>query len=654
MKKIVLFLSIGLAFIGSFAQNSKKTIITIDNKTIPLEEFVYIYEKNNSKQTNQYSKESLDENLALFINYQLKIKEAESRKMDTSKAFMSEYEGYRKQLAKPYLTDDEFLDKMTKEAYQRLLEDVNTSHILIKVDEFADPVDTLKAYNKALEVRKKITEGADFGQMAIEFSEDPSAQNPEYTKGYKGFLGYNTAFSFVYPYESAAYNTPVGKVSMPVRSKFGYHLIKVNEKRKNDGEVKVSHIMIDAKEGIDAQDSIAKRKLAFEIYQNLKSGGDWNELCTQHSDDKRTASTGGEMQAFQLDGKLRVPAFEYAAFALKNVGDISEPVKTQFGWHIIKLNEKIPVAPFDKIKDKLEKDVRRSDRFALSEEVLTQKLKKENKFKESKKVRQQLALVSDSTLLEGTWKAPASVKKTKTTFKLNKVKFNYGNFFAYLEKNQKPSAIKNPKTLMNQYYDKYVSETVYNYAEEHLAEKQNDYRLLLKEFRGGILFFDIMQKEVWNKASTDTTGIKNFYEANKEKYVKPLEYNATVYKAKDAETLNKIEQLVKAGKNAVEIKEELNKESSLNVNVESKIYEEGKEEWMKNLGDKKEVKIANEKSFVYVVVSEKIPAGIKPLNKCRGLVISDYQSLVEKEWVDSLRKKYPVVINQPLLKSLVK
>lgn len=656
MKKILFGLSLALACNFSFSQNKKQTILSIDDQNIPLEEFIYVYEKNNSKQVNLYSKESLQEHMNLFVNYRLKVKEAESRKLDTNQAFKTELEGYRRQLAKPYLTDDSFLEKMTQEAYQRIKEDVSSSHILFMVDEFASPEDTLIAYNKAIEVRKKAISGSDFGQLALEYSEDPSAKDPRYEKGYKGNLGYFPAFSFVYPFESAAYNTAVGQISMPVRTKYGYHIIKVNEKRANQGEVKVAHIMIDAKEGIDLEDSLSQRKLAYDIYNTLKSGADWSQTCAEYSSDKRSAERNGELPSFQLDGKMRLPSFEKAAFALKNVGDISQPIKTPFGWHIIKLIEKIPVKPYAEIKEELEKQVKRSDRFALSEEVLNKKLKAENNFKESKKIKEKLSIYADSTLLTGTWQTPKDAKLSKKAFSIDKKKYTYGQFFAYLEKNQTPNPkIKSPKLLLSNHFNTYVNKEVYSYAEANLSAKHDDYRLLLKEFRDGILFFEIMQNEVWSKASSDTNGIKSFYAANMANYPKPKEAIATVYKAKSLDILNSVIKAVNAGKSEADIKSEFTKESSLDLIVESKTYDADKTAWVKELKEgQKTLKNTENEDFYYVVIKEIIPAGIKPLNKCRGLVIADYQTLVEKQWIESLKKKYNVSIQQDVLNSLVK
>lgn len=656
MKRIIQSIFLSTLTLGAFSQSSKDAIILeVKDEKVPVKDFKYVYNKNNSKDKEAYSQKSLNEYMDLFVKYKLKVKEAEALKMDTVSAFIKELEGYRVQLAKPYLTAPGFEEKMAKEAYQRMQTDVSTSHILIMVDEFASPEDTLIAYNKALDIRKKILAGADFGEMAIEFSEDPSAKEKKYTKGYKGYLGYNPAFSFVYPYETASYNTEVGSMSMPTRTKFGYHIIKVNEKRENKGEVKVAHIMIEARDGITPSDSLEKLNLINDIKKELDAGKDWDQMCAEYSTDKRSSDNGGVMQVFAMDGKLGVPSFEKAAFELENIGQISDPVKSPYGWHIIKLLEQIPLKGYDEMKPELLKQVKRSDRFNLNRPALIQKLKKENNFKQSKKAVKTINQYADTTLLTGDWKIPSSFKAKKKLFKINKEKYTLGQYFSYLADNQTPSKSKSPSYAMENAFNEYIDNTVYAYEEDHLLEKYEDYRMLLKEYRDGILLFDLMQKNVWDKAAKDTTGLRAFYEANKDNYQKPVEIKAVTYRADDEKMISQIKQAVAVGKSPAEIKKEFNKESALTIKVDQGIYELGKNELLEGLDtNQKNHTLEKDNYNYYVVIEEVIPAGIKPLKKCRGLVISDYQGQLEKEWIEELRAKYPTKINQVVLKSLVK
>lgn len=656
MKRIIQSIFLSTLTLGAFGQSSKDAIILeVKDEKVPVKDFKYVYNKNNSKDKEAYSQKSLNEYMDLFVKYKLKVKEAETLKMDTAIAFIEELEGYRVQLAKPYLTAPGFEEKMAKEAYQRMKMDVSTSHILIMVDEFAAPEDTLITYNKALDIRKKILAGADFGQMAIEFSEDPSAKEAKYTKGYKGYLGFNPAFSFVYPYETASYNTNVGAISMPVRTKFGYHVIKVNEKRANQGEIKVAHIMIEARDGIAASDSIEKLNIVTAIKKELDGGKDWDKTCAEYSTDKRTSDKGGVMQVFAMDGKLGVPSFEKAAFELKNVGEISEPVKSPYGWHIIKLIQKIPLKSYEDIKPELLKQVKRSDRFNLNRPALIQKLKQENNFKQSKKALRTINQYADSTLITGDWKIPTSFKANKKLFKINREKYTLGEYFDYLADNQAASKSKSPSYAMESAFNEYVDNTVYSYQEEHLLEKYEDYRMLLKEYRDGILLFDLMQTNVWDKAAKDTAGLRAFYQTHQENYQKPVEIKAITYRANDQAMIAQIQQAVAAGKTPDEINKAFNQESALTIKVDQGIYEEGKNEVLEGLDTSiQNHTLLKDDYHYYVVIQEVIPAGIKPLKKCRGLVISDYQEQLEKEWVAELKAKYPVKINQAVLKSLVK
>ena len=315
------------------------SMMTLGTSQVKTNEFKYVYAKNNANTPEAFSEKSLRDYLDLYTNFRLKILAAEAEGKDTLSEFKSELEGYRKQLAQPYLTEKGVTEQLIKEAYERMKEEVSASHILIMVNPEAEPKDTLEAYLKLVEYRKRALAGESFDSLASKYSQDPSA------KQNFGKLGYFTAMQMVYQFEEAAFKTPVGNISMPVRTRFGYHILKVTGRRPSRGEVKVAHIMIRAAEGITKEDSLAAKQKADEIYSKLKSGEKWEDLCTQFSDDQNSKSKGGEMQAF-ASNQLGVPTFEDAAFGLEKPGDFSKPIKTAYGWHIIKLIEKQPLKPF--------------------------------------------------------------------------------------------------------------------------------------------------------------------------------------------------------------------------------------------------------------------------------------------------------------------
>lgn len=253
MKKLILCVSIVWGTLAVYAQEKENPVVLeIGNKKVTLEEFEAIYKKN-ADENKTSTPEELKDYLDLYIKFKLKVVEAEALGMDTLPAFVQELEGYRKQLAQPYLSDREVTEGLIKEAYERMKSDVNASHILVKVSQEAEPKDTLAAYNKILKIRKRIITGEDFEKVAAETSEDPSAVKN------KGNLGYFTVFQMVYPFESAAYNTEVGKISMPVRTSFGYHILKVNDKRPARGTMKAAHIMIRVNKN-DGEEEIQNKK----------------------------------------------------------------------------------------------------------------------------------------------------------------------------------------------------------------------------------------------------------------------------------------------------------------------------------------------------------------------------------------------------------
>ncbi|WP_231862206.1 peptidylprolyl isomerase [Rufibacter sp. DG15C] len=258
MRASSIYLGLGALFLYGCTSPKKAgepAVLTIGPEAVPVSEFAYVYEKNNGNSDSAYSQASVQEYLDLYTNFKLKVAEARSRGLDTTQAFKTELGGYKEQLAQPYLTEKSVTDQLVREAYERSKKEINASHILAAVDMEADPRDTLAAFQKITSLRQQILNGASFEVLAKTSSDDPSARENN------GQLGYFTALQMVYPFENAAYNTPKGQVSEPVRTRFGYHLIKVNDIRTAQGEIKVAHIMVRATQGMPKADSLtAKRR----------------------------------------------------------------------------------------------------------------------------------------------------------------------------------------------------------------------------------------------------------------------------------------------------------------------------------------------------------------------------------------------------------
>lgn len=658
MKKIIVCISFILGTLAVFAQkNDSPILMEIGDKKITLEEFEAIYNKNSDNKKN--TKEEVEDYLDLYIKFKLKVVEAEDLGMDTLPAFTQELEGYRKQLAQPYLSDREVTEKLIEEAYERMKTDVKAAHILVKVSLEADPKDTLTAYNKIMKIRKRIVGGEDFEKVAAEVSEDPSAKNN------KGNLGYFSAFQMVYPFESAAYNTEIGKISMPVRTSFGYHLVKTLDKRKARGIMKVAHIMVRADKKLGEAEINQKKEKIDEIYTKVTAeDADFSALARQYSEDKESAKRGGELPAFGA-GKM-VEEFETAAFDLQNDGDISAPILTDYGWHIIKRLELKNLEAYEELYPTLKAKVARDSRANKSKEIVIENIKKENNFKEELKRRNDFyTAVDQKKFNKGEWKAEDVAKLDKVMFGFyptdgEKFEYRQTQFAKRLENHMSRNEPTNVdiKSYINKLYNTVVEEMTMRFKNRRLPVVNKEFRMLLQEYREGILLFNITDEKVWSKAVKDTTGLEAFYEANKQNYMWGERADAVIYKCNNDKIAKKVEKLIKAkakkGYSNEDILKQINKDSQLNLTIEEgKFTKEQSELVAKAKWENKAVtKLNNENEVVLIEVKEVLAPQPKLLDEIRGLVTSDYQNKLEREWVETLRKKYPVKIHKEVLSKL--
>ena len=619
-------------------------LMVIDGTPITKSEFEKVYRKNNQKE-GAYDMADLREYVQLYINYKLKVREAETLKLDTGITFINELKGYRKQLAQPYMTDKEVTETLLQEAYNRMLKDVRASHILINVAPDALPKDTLVAYNRSLKIRDMLMKGAAFDKVARDSSNDPSAAENG------GDLGYFTGMQMVYPFETAAYNTKPGQISMPIRTKFGYHIIKVQDIRDAQGEVRVAHIMVKA--GMDATDSAraaAKLKID-EIYAKLKAGDKFEDLVIKFSEDKGSAKNAGLLPPFGT-GRM-VPEFEKASFELKNDGDFSEPVKTSYGWHIIKRIELKTVPAFEQKKNELKNQIARDSRSEVSKNSMIARIKKEYGFTETPKNKEELVMKLDSNLVKGEWKAEMAKGMTKSVFKFAGKDFTQQDFAVFISNNQTKKQTGNAQQIGMQMYDQFVNETCLNYEESMLDSKYPDFKALMQEYRDGILLFDLTDQKVWSKAVKDTVGLKEFYDKNKTKYMHPQRCNAVIYTCANEKIANKARKLIQKGKAMVEITAELNKESQLNVNTKTSKFVKGESDIIDGIEWKVGItpNTSKNNSIVFVHVMEVLEPMPKNIDEAKGVITADYQSHLEKMWIDELRAKYPHKVNNDVLDS---
>lgn len=633
------------------AQANDSVLFTIGKDSIKKSEFVYVYNKNNTDTKTGATKATVDEYLELYINFRLKVKEAEEMGLDTMKSINSELESYRKQLAKSYLFDREVNERLLKEVYERLKNEVRASHVLVKIPEPGLPADTLEAYKKIMDLRKRIIKGESFDSIAKKYSDDPSA------KSNNGDIGYFTALQTVYPFETVAYNTPVGQVSMPVRTKFGYHLVKVTNVRPAQGEITVAHILIKTpKDYTPEQLQNAKTKIE-DIYKKATSGVPFDRLASEFSEDRSTKTKGGELPPFGT-GKM-VQEFETAAFALKNDGDISQPIRTEYGWHIIKRISKKELPPYDDIKGDLKKRVERDSRSEIAKNVLLEKIKKEYNFTEYPAAISELEKKAAPTITEPKFELKDTAGLNKPLFSVSGKNFTQQEFVNYLMDKQHKKRSESADKVYSDYYNQFVEDSLLNYEESQLDRKYPDFKALMKEYRDGILLFELTDRKVWSKAIKDTVGLEKFYEENKNKYMWDPRVEAEILTIKtDAKTLEKVRKdLAKKTTDEVISKYLKDKKHPASIKVDRGIYEKGQKElvdrtnWTLGLGPN----IDNGDSTVTIVrVIRVVPPTPKSLSEAKGFIVSDYQEYLEKEWIKSLRAKYPVWVDKQVLSTINK
>lgn len=708
MKKRTLgFLTLTAVSFTVFAQTTEPVIMTINGKPVYKSEFENVYKKNSGKEVNKEQK-SVKEYVDLFSTFKMKVFEAEANGLDTNNSFKTELAGYRKQLAAPYLTDKNVNDALLQEAYDRMKTEIKASHILIRVEEDALPKDTIEAYTRIMIIRDALTgknptpaklaeyenllkksagltksskhqdsvnynnklnavkgitsalnSGGDkFSAVAKKTSEDPSAAENG------GDLGYFTSLQMVYPFETAAFKTNVGEITMPVRTRFGYHILKVNDKRPSQGEILTAHIMVKFSKDMGEKDKENLKTKIDEIYTKLKAGEKFEDLARQFSDDKPSAEKGGQLQWF---GSSRMPIeFEKAAFSLQNNGDYSAPFTTNYGWHIVKRLDKKGLASFADMKGDLKQRIGKDSRTQAGKSSLIEKIKKENNFKENSTTKKEFLKVLDTTVFQGRWEAKKAEKLgKKELFRLSKkdqsgketiMIYGQDDFAKYIETHQTARPKTDFNIFLNQSYKEFVDETLINYEDASLESKYPEFRNLLKEYRDGILLFDLTDQKVWSKAVKDTAGLKVFYENNKNNYLWDERADVTMYKCTNEKVAKEVRAMLKKNKSEKEITETINKTSQLNVSVENITYLKGENKdvdasWKQGVAAT-DIKDTKENKVTVLVVNKVMGKTPKTIAEAKGMITADYQNYLEKEWLAYLKNKYTVKVNEDVLNTV--
>ncbi len=667
MKKVWFFAAFIFFAANVHAQKNflKKELFNIDGHKITAGEFLKIYNKNG---TEGQDTTSLQDYLQLYINFRLKVLEAENLKMDTAAAFKKELKGYRKQLAQQYFVDKKVTDSLVKEAYNRMKYDVRVSHIFIRVSPDASPADTLKAWNKINKIRSEIINGLNFGVAAVKYSEDPSARSQKAIpgkqrgrRGNRGDLGYFSVFDMVYPFETAAYATPVDSVSKPVRTRYGYHLIKVTDKRPAMGIAEVEHIFVALKPDFTPADSAAKAKKIQNIYRKIKEGMSFEEAAKKYSEDRGSADNGGKLPKFS-SGRI-VPQFVTQVDKLQP-GQISKPFQTIYGFHIIKLLSRKRPGTFKQEQSMLKKRVEGDQRFEKSKEAVLTKIKKDNDFRIYADAKQALFNVMDSSALKGQFNADSLPGVWNNAImeigKKDPKVYTQQDFARFVEKHLQGKTYQDKSVMLNHLFKQFVDENSLRYENEHLEDFYPDFKALMTEYHDGILLFNLTDKLVWSEAMKDTLGLHAFYKSHRQQYKHGREREAIIFSC-PKQSLGQMEALIKQYKNKAQLLQAIRHDKVKGIKglkADSGTFQKGEsrllDETSWETGLSKPVPSAEGNEVSLVFIKKIIPPGIMTFDHARGLVTSGYQDYLDKQWVKQLRRKYPVHVNKKVLHKLMK
>ena len=628
-------------FIGSLnftiAQSiDSENLMSIGGEAISVKEFLRVYNKNIDLVQDK-SQKNIDYYLELYTNYKLKLKEARTLGFHQKDSYKKEFESYKNQLSKTYISDKEVTETLVKEAYNRTANEVKAQHILVRIQPGQD---SLAAYKKIQALRPRMV-NEDFKSLRTALHDGKSIFVED--------LGYFSAFKMVYDFENAAFNTPLGQTSQPFKTQFGYHVVKILDKRPSKGKVQVAHIMI---ANTQRDSTLVPENRIKEIYRSIQEGDSFDSLAKQFSDDKSSAAKGGVMNPFK-SGDIRSEIFINTAFGLKDMGDISKPIQTQFGWHILKLISKTPVEPYEKIKLDIEQKVKRDSRSKIIRQKMLKKLKQQ--YKISQPSLESLAALIEINDADDTWIVEASIEP-QVFLKIESQEFTYKDFLDLLNKNKRSFNVSTNKLeFISKQYALFLENNLFQYKKNNLINENEDYANVLKEYEEGLLLFDIMENKIWKGAQLDSIGLKSYYNENTSKFKSNSKITATIARSNKKKKLKAVKKLWIQGLSTEAISQKLNKVD------QSLIFSSGDFEIDNPLIPKNMV-FSKGISDIFSLGDSCVLLNISNIEKpqllsfedAKGAVISNYQNVLESEWLETLKNKYPIFVNEEILNDLKK
>ncbi len=647
MKKLVLIFCM-LFFSHSFFG---QTLVRYGNQSISRKEFLTAFRKNNIqvKATNK----TYHDYLELYIRYRLKVQAALDLKLDTLPGQITELQNFKSQIVDQFTNDETSLNQMAREAFARSQRDLHISYIFVASPKNATPADTAKAWKKIQAAYQDLKNGKDFGETAVHFSEDP------FVKTNKGDLDFITVFDLPYAMETVAYRTANGKFSSVFRIGNGYVILKKTAERPALGRIHAAQILIAFPYQANEAVKVDTKKRADSIYQAIMSGSDFAELARKFSGDNLSYQLGGSLPEFGI-GKYE-KGFENAAFDLKKDGDISQPYASAFGYHIIKRVKRIPVPPVanQKYLDELKERIKADPRIAVSRSQMLQTILKKTQFKEFIPPGNSLWDYTDSVLQNKKPAPNSGINEATVLFQFPDKKYSIGDWIAYRKSIKSSPNLTNGKTPA-EILGNYRQVVAFEYYKQNLEKYNPAFAAQVKEFREGNLLFEIMQRKIWNRSAADSAGLKKYFEKHEKTYWWKPGAEAIIFSVSNHAIADK---LGSALANNIGNWRKITDSLGSQVQADSGRFESNQipgkgvvDGVGRFTGYFQTVSQDNQNKsvqFAYII-REYASSSPRTFSEARGLVINDYQNELENKWIEELKKKYPVTIDEVVFNSLPK
>ncbi len=582
--------------------------------------------------------------LERYVNFRLKVEAATEAGIRDSREVQEEIQTYRGNLARPYLLEEEVIEPIVQQIYDRQQELIDVSHILLRVNPAASPEDTLAVYRRLEAVRDSALQGVEFGELAMRHSEDPSARGREDGVGYRGRLGYFTAGRMVEPFETFAYETPEGDISPIFRTRFGYHILYVHDRREAVPDVRLAHILL--RPETTAEDSVATQSAIQELKDRIAAGESFEDLAKEHSADTQSGVRGGDIGFISFDAPIH-PSFKDPAFALEEPGDVSDVIETPYGYHIIQLKERREHKSFDDSYEELKELASRLPRMQAAEEELARDiLAQHNASVDTSFVEEVFknvpadsvfARLERKTLLDHTLVHPA-VTIGDSTYTLEDV----ANYMATAQLDRSADSERGLWTIL----DGFLLQAAIDYEASRLEKRDAEFARIMDEFRDGLILFKFMEDSVWTAAEQDTLALEAYYESHQSEYWWPERTRVISLHSKSDSLLNVLGERLDGGASLQALFASFEADTLNTVRVDTMMVSAATESVYDRALELDEGEHTEPVSYRngYILLVNDGVEGSRPktFDEARTQVVSDYQTIVEDRLIERLRNRYNV------------